>query len=84
MTIQPNPVKTSTKFNLNTADNNQYYISICLIITHLICCNPLGLVCACIGFYFAQKVMYMADEQKITIGHDIIISSYSLRNMQKV
>ena len=56
VTIPPKPVKTSKNFQWKTADDNHYYMSICLIIASVFYLNPLGVCCACIGFYFARKV----------------------------
>ena len=56
VTLQPLPVMTSKHFQWETASNNHYYVSICLMITSALCLNPIGLFCACIGFCFARKV----------------------------
>ena len=50
------PIKTSRKFDTKTLGDNQYYLSICLLITICICLNPLALICAITAFKYAHKV----------------------------
>jgi len=56
------PVKTSFKFDVNTLDNNHFYIAICLLICVIVCFNPLGLTCTIPALVFAWKAA-RANEQ---------------------